>query len=72
MRSVPSERPAAGRASTWFVTQTDPAAKAIPAGRDPTGIRSTTSLDSGSMRETVPSSRFATHTASAPTAMPTG
>ena len=54
------------------VTQTSPAATTIPNGLLPTSIVLTTLLVAGSMRETVPSPAFATHTAPAPTATPSG
>ena len=44
----------------------------MPSGRWPISIVSTTSFVSGSMRETVPSPPFATHTAPSPTAIAVG
>ena len=62
--------------TTWFepasATHTLSNPTAIPRGSSPTGISSTTSFVSGSMREIVPSNRLVTHTAPSPTAMPAG
>jgi hypothetical protein len=52
------------------VTQTPPSPTAMSSGCPPTSIVATTLPVSGSMRETVPSRPFATHTEPAPAATP--
>jgi peptide/nickel transport system substrate-binding protein len=51
-----------GRHGAWAVTQTNPAATAIPAGALPISIVATTSFDSVSIRDTVLEAVFATQT----------
>ena len=72
-RRAAPQRPAAGAdadQSAYAVTQTDSSPTATPRGSPPTRIVATTRRVTGSIRETVPSSVFATQTAPAPAAMP--
>ena len=56
----------------WLLTQTPRRSTATAAGPLPTGITPLTAFVSGSIRETVPSSEFATHAPPTPKAIPVG